>query len=233
MSRTLIVNADDFGRSPEITAGILRAHTDGIVTSASAMVRYPSAEPALRAAGEHPRLGVGLHLDLGEWVFRDGDWAQVYAVADLDDAAAVEREAREQLERFRTLTGREPTHLDSHQHVHRQGAALDVAGRLAAELSVPLREHTPGIEYRGEFYGRSAESRPYPEGITATALVELIESLPEGVTELSCHPAEAGVVDEGYGAERTAELRTLCDVRVAEAVRRAGVRLVTFAEVDR
>ena len=231
MSRTLIVNADDFGRSPEITAGILRAHTDGIVTSASAMVRYPAAEPALRAAAEHPRLGVGLHLDLGEWALRDGDWVQVYDVVDLNDAAAVEREARAQLERFRTLAGREPTHIDSHQHVHRHLAAADVAARLAADLSVPLREHTPGIWYCGDFYGRFSESRPYPEGVTPTALVSLIENLPDGVTELGCHPGEDGVIDEGYGAERSVELRTLCDVRVAEAIARAKVTLASFTDV--
>ena len=233
MSRTLIVNADDFGRSPEITAGILRAHAEGIVTSTSAMVRYPSSQAALEAASEHPRLGIGLHLDLGEWVFRDDGWVQVYDVVSLEDDEAVEEEARDQLARFRALAGRDPTHLDSHQHVHRQGAALRAAARLAGELSVPLREHTPGIRYWGHFYGRGAENQPFPEGVTASALVALIETLPDGVTELSCHPAEAGVVDEGYGAERTQELRTLCDVRVAEAIRRAGVRLVSFAEVER
>jgi chitin disaccharide deacetylase len=62
--RRLIVNADDFGRSPEINAAVLRAHRDGILTTASLMVNEPFAEEAVRIARDHPRLGVGLHLVL-------------------------------------------------------------------------------------------------------------------------------------------------------------------------
>lgn len=231
MSRTLIVNADDFGRCERISAGILRAHTDGVVTSASVMVRHPHSDAALSAAAEHPALGLGLHLDFGEWALRAGEWVAVYEVVDLEDAEAVDREAHAQLRRFRAIAGRDPTHLDSHQHVHRQGAAAATAAQMADALSVPLREHTAGIRYCGDFYGRAGENAAYPEGITPDALVRLIEGLPDGVTELSCHPGEPGVDDEGYGAERAVELRTLCDVRVAEAVRRAGVRLTSFAGV--
>ena len=231
MTAQLIVNADDFGRCAQITAGIIRGHVEGIVTSTSAMVRHAAAETALREAAEHPRLGLGLHLDLGEWAFRAGEWIAVYEVVDLRDETAVEREARRQLERFRALALREPTHLDSHQHVHRAGAALSVAARLAAELDVPLRQRTPGVQYCGSFYGRTATGDPFPEGITVAALVRLIDDLPEGVTELCCHPGEAGVVDPGYDNERSEELRSLCDERVIEALRRNAVTLTSFAAV--
>ena len=66
MTRTLIVNADDFGRSAEINAGIVQAHRDGIVTSASLMVRWPAAVGAAAYARERPDLALGLHFDLGE-----------------------------------------------------------------------------------------------------------------------------------------------------------------------
>ena len=78
MTRELIVNADDFGRSPQINAGILRAHAAGIVTSASLMVRWPAARAAVDAACRYARLGVGLHLDLGEWVFDGERWNAAY-----------------------------------------------------------------------------------------------------------------------------------------------------------
>ena len=229
MTTVLIVNADDFGRCAEISAGIVRGHVAGIVTSTSAMVRHAVVEPALRAAADHPRLGVGLHLDFGEWAYREGQWAAVYEVVDLGDEAAVEREAGRQLERFRALAQREPTHVDSHQHVHRAGPALSVARRLADELGVPLRQRTPGIGYCGGFYGRTATGDPFPEGITVPALVTLIDGLSAGVTELCCHPGEAGVGDPGYGSERAEELRTLCDERVRAAVRRCGITLTSFA----
>ncbi|HNQ87605.1 MAG TPA: hopanoid biosynthesis-associated protein HpnK [Verrucomicrobiota bacterium] len=62
--RRLIVNADDFGRSPAINAAIVQAHTHGILTSASLMVNEPAAADAVALARQHPRLGVGLHLVL-------------------------------------------------------------------------------------------------------------------------------------------------------------------------
>ena len=60
----LIVNADDFGRSASINQAVIRAHCEGILTTASLMVNEPAFEEAVALAREHPRLGVGLHLTL-------------------------------------------------------------------------------------------------------------------------------------------------------------------------
>lgn len=62
--RRLIVNADDFGRSPAINAAVVQAHTEGILTTASLMVNEPACAEAVALARQHPRLGVGLHLTL-------------------------------------------------------------------------------------------------------------------------------------------------------------------------
>ena len=62
--RRLVVNADDFGRSESINEAVIRAHTEGILTTASLMVNESAAEEAVHLAKEHPRLGVGLHLAL-------------------------------------------------------------------------------------------------------------------------------------------------------------------------
>jgi hopanoid biosynthesis associated protein HpnK len=62
--RRLIVNADDFGRSQAINAAVIRAHRDGILTSASLMVNEPASAEAVALGRENPRLGVGLHLTL-------------------------------------------------------------------------------------------------------------------------------------------------------------------------
>ena len=63
-SRRLIVNADDFGRSHSINEAVIRAHREGILTSASLMVNEPAFEEAVALAKDNPRLGVGLHLTL-------------------------------------------------------------------------------------------------------------------------------------------------------------------------
>lgn len=60
----VIVNADDFGISPGANRAILRAHREGILTSASLMVGAPAATAAIEAARSTPTLGVGLHLTL-------------------------------------------------------------------------------------------------------------------------------------------------------------------------
>lgn len=229
MARRLIVNADDFGRSPAITAGILEAHARGIVTSTSLMVRWPYAEEAIRLLGDHPRLGVGLHLDLGEWAFRGGEWVASYSVVDLEDEDAVEAEARAQLERFRSLTGRAPTHIDSHQHVHRADAPREAARRLASDLAVPLRGEQ--VRYCGDFYGRMANGEPLPDAITGDALIRVIRDLPEGTTELACHPGQADEDDDLYGEERPREVEALTDPRVRAAIDEGGIELISFADV--
>ncbi len=62
--RRLIVNADDFGLSSSVNAAVIRAHREGILTSASLMVNEPGFDEAVKLARENPRLGVGLHLTL-------------------------------------------------------------------------------------------------------------------------------------------------------------------------
>ncbi len=62
--RRLIVNADDFGLSPSVNEAVIRAHREGILTTASLMVNEPGFAAAVQLAREHPKLGVGLHLTL-------------------------------------------------------------------------------------------------------------------------------------------------------------------------
>jgi chitin disaccharide deacetylase len=230
--RLLVVNADDFGLSPGVNAGILRGHAEGIVTSTSLMVERAAAAEAVEAARAHPRLSVGLHVDLGEWVFRGGRWEAGHEVADLTDPAAVEAAIHGQLERFRTIAGRDPSHLDSHQHVHREQPVAGVLLRIAEQLAIPLRDTAGGIPYRGEFYGQTGKGEPYPEGITAEALVAAIERLPDGVHELGCHPAETDDSGSTYGAERTRELEALCSPRARAALDRCRIHLISFAELE-
>src|SRR6059058_2925032 len=63
-ARRLIVNADDFGRSTAINAAVIRAHQEGILTTASLMVNEPGFQEAVELARQNPRLGIGLHLTL-------------------------------------------------------------------------------------------------------------------------------------------------------------------------
>jgi predicted glycoside hydrolase/deacetylase ChbG (UPF0249 family) len=227
--RFLVVNADDLGLSAPVNEGIFAAHERGIVTSASLMVRQAAAPAAAEEASAHPELAIGLHVDLGEWIYESGDWIQAYLHCDSDDAAAVEAECRAQLERFRALLGRDPTHLDSHQHVHESEPARGVAEALAAELGLPLRNRA--VRYEGGFYGQSGKGEPFPEGIAPERLLGLIEALPSGWTEIGCHPAAGPVPTSSYDAERQVELQSLCDPRAKDLLNVSDVHLCSFAQV--
>lgn len=226
--RFLVVNADDLGLSAAVNEGIFAAHRDGVVTSASLMVRQGAASAAAERAPEFPDLAIGLHIDLGEWNYEAGEWTLAYSHCDSDDPAAVEAECRVQLERFRALLGRDPTHLDSHQHVHESEPVRGVTEALAAELAVPLRSRA--IRYEGGFYGQGGRGEPFPEGITVERLLKLIRTLPPGWTEIGCHPAAGPVPTSSYDAERQIELATLRDPQVKNLLNVMHINLCSFAQ---
>jgi predicted glycoside hydrolase/deacetylase ChbG (UPF0249 family) len=166
-TRYLIVNADDFGLSTGVNRGIVEAREHGIVTSASLMVKGAAATEAAAYAREHPSLSLGLHVDLGEWVFRERTWRTLYEVVDPNDPVAVQEEVKCQLARFRTLVGRHPTHLDSHQHVHRDEPLRAIFLDFSRALGVPLRHCTGAIRHCGAFYGQTKEGMPVYQGQSA------------------------------------------------------------------
>jgi predicted glycoside hydrolase/deacetylase ChbG (UPF0249 family) len=226
--RYLIVNGDDFGQSPGVNQGLIEAHERGIVTSASLMVRGQAVAEAAAYARGHPALSVGLHFDLGEWICRDGTWVALYEVVPPGDGPAVAEELARQLAAFRQLVGRDPTHLDSHQHVHREGEARSALAGLGRRLGVPVRHFSPGIRHCPYFHGQLGTGASYPEGIQVGHLLRLLTGLPNGVTELGCHPGRDNDLESMYRAERAREVETLCDPRVRQAIVAAGIDLVSF-----
>jgi hopanoid biosynthesis associated protein HpnK len=133
--RRLIVNADDFGRSPSINEAVVRAHREGILTTASLMVNEPACEDAVTLAKENPELGVGLHLALlcGRSALpREGIPALVNERGEFTTSPVgagmkyfFSRELRPQLEaelaaqftKFRA-TGLHLDHVNGHLHMH-------------------------------------------------------------------------------------------------------------------
>jgi predicted glycoside hydrolase/deacetylase ChbG (UPF0249 family) len=226
----LVVNADDFGQSLGVNRGIIEAHEKGIVTSASLMVRWPAAAEAALYARKHD-LDLGLHIDLGEWRFDGNNWTPIYEVVPLDDPRAVALEINSQLATFRALAGRDPTHLDSHQHVHLRETVRPVVEEIANDFGIPARRLNPRICYCGEFYGQNADGSSLPDSISAEAMVRILRGLQPGITELCCHPGETDGLDTMYRAERTQEVRALCDPEVARVVHESGIHLSSFPQI--
>jgi predicted glycoside hydrolase/deacetylase ChbG (UPF0249 family) len=233
MLRYVIVNADDFGQTSGINRGVIETVECGIVTSASLMVRWAAAGEAAAYARRHPALSVGLHVDLGEWYYGHGEWIALYERVDRRNGDAVESEIQQQLDRCCELLGRTPTHLDSHQHVHWTEPTRSILTDLAMRLRVPLRHLDPAIRHCGDFYGQTAQGEPLHDRVSAGALTALLDRLPDGVTEVACHPGYGEGLQSMYVAERTLELRALCASEVRQAVTGRDLRLISFGEVER
>lgn len=231
MAKHLIVNADDFGLSRGVNRGIMECAERGIVTSTSLMVRLPAADEAAAYARQNRQISVGLHLDLGEWILKNGEWQPRYQVVDVDDAVAVKREIERQLAAFRRLVGRDPTHLDSHQHAHRKEPARSVAWALAQSLGIVLRGNHPAVRYCGHFYGQDAEGLSRSNAISVAALEEIFAGLTDGVTELCCHPGYVADLDSLYRNEREDEVRVLCDPAARRLLNEQNIILGSFADL--
>jgi predicted glycoside hydrolase/deacetylase ChbG (UPF0249 family) len=227
-TRRLIVNADDFGRTEAVNKGVILAYEEGIVTSASLMVRWPTSGDAAAYADAHQELSLGIHIDLGEWRPVDGKWETIYEIAPITDAGAVTAEVANQLGRFNKLMGRPPTHIDSHQHVHRTEPVRSVIAEFARKLSIPVRHQTPGVRYCGDFYGQASDGSSMAEGITVDSLVSIFDGLEPGVTELSCHPGLDDDLDEEYSWQRGVELRSLCDPEARQALVARDISLISY-----
>jgi chitin disaccharide deacetylase len=213
--RLLVVNADDLGLSRGINDGILEAHTEGIVTSASLMVSAPGAAEAVRAAADHPEMSLGLH-------FADDD-------SDLDDAAVAAHSFASQLDRFRVLVGRDPTHVDSHHHVHSSTPRRRaVFAELVEPLGVPLRGQS-GVGYVGAFWGQWQAGVTNLRHVQRPFLLQLIRTMVgEGLTEIGCHPGRVGDFSSSYLDERAVELATLTEPGLGDEIATFGVKLVSF-----
>jgi chitin disaccharide deacetylase len=152
-ARRLVVSGDDFGAAPEVNAGIVRAHRDGILTSTSLMVTGDAAAEAVALARAHPRLAVGLHLVLAQGrpaapgsrlAAPDGAFRREpvatgirYAWMCLSQAGRAElrREVEAQLAAF-AATGLRLAHVDGHLNMHLHPMVLPILVELAPRYGI-------------------------------------------------------------------------------------------------
>ncbi len=221
--KVLIVNADDFGYSRGINRGIAEAHDLGIVTSTSLMVNAPYAPEAAELARSRPRLSVGIHVNFTN----EGE-----RLVEFIDPEQCRAGLQRQLDLFCDLMGAPPTHMDSHQHVHRGRTPRPIFQELARQYGIHLRDEPPVI-FKGGFYGQWEFGVSNPEKVSVAFLSRMLrEELSHGVYELCCHPGhfdpEASFV---YHHDRELEFHTLTDPRIREVLAETGVRLTSFRDL--
>jgi predicted glycoside hydrolase/deacetylase ChbG (UPF0249 family) len=218
----LVVNADDFGQSPEVSRGILRAHREGVVTSTSVLGNCDDVAGVGALLAGAPELGVGVHLTLvggrpvsppeqvrslltpeGTFAPRAQDFFVSWMKSEIK-VSEIEHEFSAQIDRL-TATGVRPDHLNTHRHLGflpAVGQAVEAAAR---------RHRIPGI--------RSAIERPTLGWITDPAR-GLEAGLLTGLAWLTRR--QMGALRHGPQSWGFIEVGRLDEVRILEILGRMG-----------
>ena len=288
--KQLLVNADDFGLTESVNRGILDAHREGIVTSATLLANGMAFESAVAASKRFYRLGIGVHLNLTEGM-PVADASQIRTLVDrrgrLSMAPArlwvgiaagqvslrhIEFELRAQVKKV-IETGVRPTHFDGHKHVHVLPPVSEIVIRLAREFSVPAVRcpveknvnaiwpvqsdgQSPIASFKQCLVSRAVSGlakhlrRKLAQaallsparfcGISDTgflnesAIRRILANLPQGTTELMCHPGYCDVDLEKTGTRllkrREIEIHGLTAASVKDFVASMGIQLRNFKD---
>jgi len=268
--KQLVVNADDFGFTPDVNQGIVEAHRGGILTASTLMANGAAFDDAVRLARETPSLDIGCHLVLVGGHSLVSRKALPPTVGRLL-AAVARREIRvydelaAQVRRI-AAAGIRATHLDTHKHTHLAPPVLDAVARLsrefgirwvrrpfdfplnaagAAPLGTRLASRAMGL-LRGRFQRvlekHGCRTTDHFAGFRITGrlrtaeLVELLGLLPEGTTELMCHPGRCRAAlrqaRTRLKESREEELEALLAPETRAALERNGIELVNYGELE-
>ncbi|HXV27697.1 MAG TPA: ChbG/HpnK family deacetylase [bacterium] len=226
MKRVLIVNADDCNLTPGVTRAILKCHDEGIVSSTTWMVNLPFTPDTVRSVLKRRGLGVGIHLNvtLGmpvsspqkvrSLIDSEGRFSKLQKqLGKLPEKRDLVIEYASQVEKFKKIFGRYPTHLDTHHQVHDHPLFFHALIQVAIRYGLPIRRsslmRSPHLYPPPNKLGRGKEGGAWkttdfffgnfsPAGYwKRDALETVLETLPEGTSEIMCHP---GYHDRDLGA---------------------------------
>ncbi len=204
--RFLIVNADDFGYSFGINKGIVEAHTKGFVTSTSVMVDAIAAHEAKELV-QFQELSIGLHFELKKMT-------------------DVQAELDRQVEKFVSIVGQKPTHIDTHKRHTVDDGIKEVLADYAYKYGVPIRGFN--VKHIGSFGVNSKDASP-------TQLKRSIDEATDGCNELMCH---VGYSDDylrnhsSYNDPREQELASICDLDIKQYIGDKGLTLCNWKQVS-
>ncbi|MFL6451577.1 MAG: carbohydrate deacetylase [Bryobacteraceae bacterium] len=254
--RQLVINADDFGFTRDVNAGIVHAHREGVLTSTTLMANGDAFEDAVRLARETPTLDVGCHLVLVQG--RSLITGRAFPETPREVVAALVRrhldvyaELRAQIEKI-LAAGITPSHLDSHKHTHIVPSVFKVVIRLAQEFRIPfvrlpLDRTAPYAKFpcavADPLYRRTGQRvdvrmTDHFIGFRLTgtlneqSFASALGTLEQGSTEFMCHPGYLGSelrnAPTRLKEARVRELEALTSFRIREVLNETGIRLATF-----
>ncbi len=262
--KQLVVNADDFGFTPDVNEGIVEAHGRGILTATTLMANGAAFDDAVRLARRHPTLDVGCHLVLvsGRSVLTGRPFPPTVSqllVAIAKRQLRIYDELAAQVHKI-VAAGVEPTHLDTHKHTHLAPPVLEAVARIGDEFGIrwvrrpfdfPMTTSAPFIKratsralgvVRRQFHRTLERHHCHTTdtfaGFQITGrfrtreLVSLIRQLPDGLTELMCHPGRCRdplrQARTRLKESREEELEALIAPETRQAIDQCGVELVSY-----
>lgn len=206
--KKLIINADDFGYSFGVNKGIIEAHQNGIVTSTSVMVNTMAAQEASNLA-RYPQLSVGLHFVLENPL----------------DAAA---ELAKQVEKFKSITGKAPTHIDVHKILSRSKELDEVLRAYSKKYAIPVRQ-LGFAKFISSYYGSHTNG-----DLSVHQFKLAIDQATDEYNEIMCH---VGYCDDylrehsSYNEMREQELQTLCDRSLRAYITEKNLQLINWRSI--
>jgi len=250
----LIINADDCNLTPGVTRGVLKSHDGGIPTSTTLLINLPLDERTVRELKKRPKLGVGLHLNvtLGspvnapssirsllkkEGIFRRQE--DYFTKAPLSKDVVKEYEA--QIRLFEKRFGCKPDHLDTHHHLHDFPLFFRALRVVARKWKLPIRRsrifqlsefkhETMSIRTTGYLFGNLETHSHWDHD----SFLGVVENLPAGTSEISCHPAYCDAELRQISSFREAreeELKVFSNRRLHKTLSELGIELIRFSDL--
>lgn len=244
INRLLIVNSDDYGRTPEISKGILHAWNSGVVRSTTVLsnvVTEDEIQELVKSglpAGLHFNLTNGRPISFWSSVFLDDEGCFVRRNPEDLPRDLIEEELESQWD-FLVSRSIVPTHIDSHHHIHAQAPVLALVSAFALKRCVPVRscddvvrQHLKRMNipttdgFSLEFYGG--------ENLTVDRFFAIIDASDSETFEIMCHVGyntAALSATSAYSSEREIELKVLTDERLLNGIRMRGITLGSFRDL--
>lgn len=239
----IIFNADDFGYSNAINYGILDAFKYGVLTSTTLMVTMPGTDNAVELIKKNEDLAIGIHfnISLGRPITNGITLVDCNGVFMKPDSLTSgyrydEEELREELKaqynRFITLVGKKPTHIDSHLFSSDKIPEMrKICAEIAKEEGIPMRNYE--LDYTNNV--KFVQHRTFNAGTGLEYIIENIDSICKyEYVEIMTHP---GYIDSyvmknsSYNLQRLEELEFLLSNKVKDLLSEKNVELISYRDV--
>ena len=248
----LIVRADDMGYHNDINHAIIKAHKEGIVTSASIMPASLFFDEGVKMCKENPELAAGVHIAVMGTGFRPvlspeeiptlvDDRGYFFDTREeLDKAnpapADFEKEIRAQVDKA-VRSGLHFVYMD--YHMNPPEIVADIVRKICLEQNVVYGQNVLGSQNGYTWVYNDFESWPLqrlPDGAIAyydivpmpdekkQMFYDLLENLKPGTLILAVHP---GLV----GKERSDVTALLCSRKARDIIKRRNIQLISYSDI--